>query len=136
MLISAAVYKPFDRSELLVLQYLVMEEHAQVFKAARIRNKVRWLCTSMGHRMDCIVATTYAEYNVYRNGLKRKFNEAIIKCIRVFRVSLTRKRWECPVGHMFRESQTRQQLNNPTSHVCIMQSKVSLLYHLERTSSH
>jgi hypothetical protein len=53
----------------------------------------------MGHRMDSIVARTYAEY-MYRNGIKMKISEAITKCIRIIVMSLTRRRWECPIGHI------------------------------------
>ena len=82
------------------MQYLVRKEHAKRVKAARIRNEVRWLSTSMDDRMDYIVASTYAEYYMCRKGLKIKVNEAITKCIQVVRVSLTRKRWECLIGHI------------------------------------
>ena len=60
-LVLAEEYKPSDRSELLILQYLVRKEHAKRLKAARIRNEVRWLSTSMDDRMDCIVASTSAD---------------------------------------------------------------------------
>jgi hypothetical protein len=53
----------------------------------------------MGHRKDNIVARTYAEY-MYRNGIKMKISEEITKCIQIIVVSLTRKRWECPIGHI------------------------------------
>ncbi|OEU19449.1 hypothetical protein FRACYDRAFT_235503 [Fragilariopsis cylindrus CCMP1102] len=85
LLVLAEEYKPSDRSELLILQYLVRKEHAKRLKAARIRNKVRWLSTSMDDRMDCIVVSTYAEYYMCRKGLKIKVNEAITKCIQVVR---------------------------------------------------
>jgi hypothetical protein len=82
----AAEYNPWERSQLFILQNLVREELAQRFKAAKISerlhglidNKVRQLSTSMGHRMDSIVARTYAEY-MYRNGIKMKISEDITK---------------------------------------------------------
>jgi hypothetical protein len=67
---SAAEYNPWARSQLFILQNLVREGLAKRFKAAKISerlhglidNKVCQLSTSMGHRMDSIVARTYAEY--------------------------------------------------------------------------
>jgi hypothetical protein len=53
----------------------------------------------MGHRMDSIVARTYAEC-MYLNGIKIKISEDITKCICIIVMSLTRKRWECPIGHI------------------------------------
>jgi hypothetical protein len=104
---SAAEYNPWARSQLFILQNLVREELAKKFKAAKISerlhglidNKVRRLSTSMGHRMDSIVARTYAEY-MYRNGIKMKISEAITKCIQIIVMSLTIKRWEYPIGHI------------------------------------
>jgi hypothetical protein len=95
----AAEYNPWARLQLFILQNLVREELAKRFKAAKIserlhdliNNKVRRLSTSMGHRMDSIVARTYAEY-MYRNGMKMKISEDITKCIRIIVMSLTRKR--------------------------------------------
>jgi hypothetical protein len=49
--------------------------------------------------MDSIVARAYAEY-MYRKGIKMKIREDITKCIRIIVMSLTRKRWECPIGHI------------------------------------
>jgi hypothetical protein len=49
--------------------------------------------------MDSIIARTYAEY-MYRNGIKINISEAITKSIRIIVRSLTRKRWECPIGHI------------------------------------
>jgi hypothetical protein len=34
------------------------------------------------------------------NGIKMKISEAITKCIRIIVMSLTRRRWECPIGHI------------------------------------
>jgi hypothetical protein len=95
----AAEYNSWARSQLFILQNLVREELAKRFKAAKISerfhglidNKVRRLSTSMGHRMDSIVARTYAKY-MYRNGIKMKISEDITKCTRIIVMSLTRKR--------------------------------------------
>ena len=51
-----------------------------------IKNKVRLLFSSIVYRMDFIVATTYAEYNMYLSGLIIQVNEAITRSIRVVRV--------------------------------------------------
>ena len=51
-----------------------------------IKNKVRLLFSSIVYRMDFIVATTYAEYNMYLSGLIIQVNEAITRWIRVVRV--------------------------------------------------
>jgi hypothetical protein len=104
---SAAEYNPWARSQLFILQNLVREELATRFIAAKISerlhglidNKVRRLPTSMGHRMDSIIAITYTEYT-YRNGIKLNVSEAITKSIRIIVLSLTRKRWECLIGHI------------------------------------
>jgi hypothetical protein len=104
---SAAEYNLWAQSQLFILQNLVREELAKRFKAAKISerlhdlidNKVRRLSTGMGHQMDSIVARTYAEY-MYRNGIKMKISEDITKCIHIIVMSLTRKRWECPIGHI------------------------------------
>ena len=104
---SAAEYNPWARAQLFILQNLVREELAKRFKAAKISErlhgqidmKARRLPTSLGHRMTSIQARTYAEY-MYRNGIKMVISEAITKCIRIIVVSLARKRWECPIGHI------------------------------------
>jgi hypothetical protein len=104
---SAAGYNPWARSQLFILQNLVREELATRFKTAKISerlhglidNKVRRLSTSMGHRMDSIIARTYAEY-MHHNGIKMNISEAITKSIRIIVMSLTRKRWECPIRHI------------------------------------
>ena len=51
-----------------------------------IKNKVRLLFSSIVYRMDSIVATTYAEYNMYLSGLIIQVNEAVTRLIRVVRV--------------------------------------------------
>ena len=51
-----------------------------------IKNKVRLLFSSIVYRMDFIVATTYAEYNMYLSGLIIQVNEAITRWIQVVRV--------------------------------------------------
>ena len=51
-----------------------------------IKNKVRLLFSSIVYRMDFIVATTYAEYNMYLSGLIIQVNEAVTRLIRVVRV--------------------------------------------------
>ena len=51
-----------------------------------IKNKLRLLFSSIVYRMDFIVATTYAEYNMYLSGLIIQVNEAITRWIRVVRV--------------------------------------------------
>ena len=51
-----------------------------------IKNKVRLLFSSIVYRMDFIVATTYAEYNMYLSGLIIQVNEAITRWIRFVRV--------------------------------------------------
>ena len=53
-----------------------------------IKNKVRLLFSSIVYRMDFIVATTYAEYNMYLSGLIIQVNEAITRWNRVVRVQV------------------------------------------------